>query len=85
MMFALFAAAVVACFLFSINYHQLIETAAEAKQTHAEKDTHTEREGELKREWESERGKGRGRGEAGHPLTLRGKSICLAHTNRIEC
>lgn len=57
MMFALFAAAVVACFLFSINYHQLIETAAEAKQTHAEKDTHTEREGELEREWESERGR----------------------------
>lgn len=63
MMFALFAAAVVACFLFSINYHQLIETAAEAKQTHAEKDTHTERDGGARervgeREGERERERG---------------------------
>lgn len=44
MMFALFAAAVVACFLFSINYHQLIETAAEAKQTYTEKTRERARE-----------------------------------------
>lgn len=63
-MIALFAAAVVACFLFSINYHQLIETAAEAKQTHAEKETQRGR-GE-----ERESGRARGRGAAGHPLSV---------------
>lgn len=58
MMFALFAAAVVACLLFSvfynINYHQLIETAAEAKQTH----THTEKTRERESRGESDRGEG---------------------------
>lgn len=67
MMFALFAAAVVACLLFSvfynINYHQLIETAAEAKQTHIH--THTERKQERERA-----GGESARGEGGSRVTL---------------